>query len=35
MKWFYNSMLGYWVLLLGVSMGAAGVIYEVWLKGRM
>ena len=35
MKWFVNSMLGYWVLLLAISLGAAAGIYEVWLKGRM
>jgi hypothetical protein len=35
MKWFINSMLGYWVLLLVISLGAAAIIYEVWLKGRV
>jgi len=35
MKWFINSMLGYWILLLSISMGAAAVIYEFWLKGNM
>lgn len=35
MRWFLRSMLGYWVLLLSISLGAAAVIYEVWLKGRM
>ncbi len=35
MKWFVNSMLGYWVLLLCISLGATAAIYEVWLKGRM
>jgi hypothetical protein len=35
MKWFYDTMLGYWVLLLAISMGSAAVVYEVWLKGRM
>lgn len=34
MKWFINSMFGYWILLLLVSLGSAAVIYEVWLKGR-
>jgi hypothetical protein len=33
MKWFVNSMLGYWILLLVISLGAAGLIYSVWLKG--
>jgi hypothetical protein len=35
MKWFVNSMFGYWVLLLVVSLGAAAGIYEVWLRDRM
>jgi hypothetical protein len=35
MRWFLDSMLGYWILLLAISLGAAGVIYEVWLKGAM
>ena len=35
MKWFINSMLGYWTLLLAISLGAAAGIYVVWLKGRM
>jgi hypothetical protein len=34
-KWFINSMFGYWILLLLVSLGSAAVIYEVWLKGRI
>ena len=35
MKWFVNFMLGYWVLLLVISLGVAAIIYEIWLKGRM
>jgi hypothetical protein len=35
MKWFVNSMLGYWALLLVISLGVAAIIYEIWLKGRM
>jgi len=35
MKWFVNSMLGYWILLLIISLGSATVIYEIWLKNRM
>jgi hypothetical protein len=35
MKWFINSMLGYWILLLAISLGAAAVVYEIWLKGRV
>jgi hypothetical protein len=34
-RWFIDSMFGYWVLLLAVSLGTAALIYEVWLKGRM
>jgi hypothetical protein len=32
MKWFWNSMLGYWILLLAVSLGLASLIYLIWLK---
>jgi hypothetical protein len=35
MRWFIDSMLGYWILLLVISLGAATVIYELWLKGRV
>jgi hypothetical protein len=35
LRWFIDSMLGYWVLLLTISLGSAAVIYEIWLKGRM
>jgi len=35
MKRILNSMLGFWLLLLGISLGTAGIIYEVWLKGRI
>jgi hypothetical protein len=35
MKWMINSLLGYWILLLIISLGAAAVVYEVWLKGRI
>lgn len=35
MKWMVDSMLGYWMVLLVVSLGAAAVIYEVWLKGQI
>lgn len=35
MKRILNSMLAFWILLLGVSLGAAGVVYELWLSGRM
>lgn len=32
MKWFIDSMLGYWILLLVISMGAAAAFYVLWLK---
>lgn len=35
LRWFVDSMLGYWMLLLAISLGTAAVIYEVYLKGRM
>jgi hypothetical protein len=35
MKWFINSMMGYWILLLSISCGVAAIIYELWLKGNM
>jgi hypothetical protein len=35
MKWFINSMLGYWILLLTISCTISLVIYEVWLKGSV
>jgi hypothetical protein len=35
MRWFIDSMLGYWILLLAISLGAAAVVYEVWLRGNI
>lgn len=35
MRWFIHSMVGYWILLLGISLGAAAFIYEVWLRGNI
>ncbi len=35
MKWFINSMLGYWILLLAISLSTAAIIYELWLKGNI
>jgi hypothetical protein len=32
MKWFINSMVGYWIMLLAISLGAATAIYLIWLK---
>jgi len=33
MKWFWDSMLGYWLLLLSISLGIAVAIYMIWLRG--
>ena len=35
MKWFYDSMLGYWVLLLVLSLGASAFLYVTYLKELM
>jgi hypothetical protein len=35
LRWFVDSMVGYWILLLAVSLGIAAGIYEMWLKGKM
>jgi hypothetical protein len=31
MKFFIESMLGYFILLLAISLGAAAIIYGLWL----
>jgi hypothetical protein len=35
MNWLINTMIGFWVLLLSISLGAAALIYEVWLRGNI
>jgi hypothetical protein len=35
MKWFYDSMVGYWVLLLVLSLGASALLYLTYLKELM
>jgi hypothetical protein len=35
MRWLYHTMIGYWILLLSISLGAAAIIYEVWLRGNI
>ena len=35
MNWLLNSMLAYWVVLLLISLGAAAVIYFIWLKDSL
>jgi hypothetical protein len=33
-KW-YDSMMTYWIVLLAISLGAAGTAYVLWLKEAM
>ncbi len=33
MRWFWDSMFGYWILLLAISLGIAAAIYMIWLRG--
>jgi hypothetical protein len=35
MKWWINSMWGFWFVLLLFSLGLAAGIYYVWLKGNI
>jgi len=35
MRWFIDSMVGYWILLLLISLGVAAIIYLVYLKDAM
>jgi len=35
MKWFYHSMIGYWVTLLAISLVIAAVIYLNWLQDKV
>lgn len=35
MKWWMNSMWGFWLVLLTFSLGLATGIYYVWLKGNI
>jgi hypothetical protein len=35
MKWFINSMIGWWLLLLAISLGISAVAYELLLKQLM
>lgn len=32
MKALIESMLGYWILLLAISLGLASLIYVFWLR---
>ena len=35
MKFLINTMWGYWLLLLTISLGAAAVVYQLWLKDAL
>ncbi len=35
MRWFIDNMFGYWIMLLVFSLGAAAVVYVLWLKQAM
>jgi len=35
MKWLYNSMIGYWITLLSISLVIAALIYIYWLKDKL
>jgi len=35
MKWLYNSMIGYWITLLSISLVIAALIYIYWLKDKI
>ena len=35
MRWFIDTMIGYWVLLLAISLGLSAICYEVFLKQLM
>ncbi len=33
--WFINSMIGYWLMLLAISLGVSAVVYFVYLKDAL
>jgi hypothetical protein len=35
MRWFIDTMIGWWVLLLAISLGLSAICYEVFLKQLM
>jgi hypothetical protein len=35
MKWFINSMIGYWIFLLVISLGLSAICYQIFLKDLM
>ena len=35
MRWFIDTLVGWWVLLLVISCGASAICYELFLKHLM
>jgi hypothetical protein len=35
MRWFIDTMIGYWLLLLIISLGLSAICYQVFLKDLM
>lgn len=35
MRWFYHSMIGYWISLLVISLGVSAIIYVNWLHDKV
>jgi hypothetical protein len=35
MKTLFDSMLAYWIVLLAFSLGAAAIIYLLWLRDAL
>jgi hypothetical protein len=35
MRWFIDTLIGFWVLLLVISLGLSAICYEVFLKNLM
>ena len=35
MRWFIDTLVGFWVLLLVISLGLSAICYEVFLKNLM
>ncbi len=34
LRWFVDSMWGFWLMLLAISFAAAIAIYYLWMHGR-
>jgi hypothetical protein len=35
MRWLWDNMFGYWMVLLAISLGAAALVYVLWLHEAM